>query len=229
MARPSSRVVLHRVALIALALLVTAAVWRRDPEAGAFAALVLVGIFLLALRRGLFGRILLALVFLDTASWMGPAAVSNVRHTAALPFVALPVALAVASVVGVLAAVGLGRRWIAIVGLGVALAAVAGSRLPGVGTADGGLATDLRVTARNVTFSPTVLKLANTSVAVRVTNHDLFWHTFTIDKLHVDLFVPLGATRRVVFSAKPGRYEFYCRIPGHKQAGMKGTLTISPA
>jgi uncharacterized cupredoxin-like copper-binding protein len=26
---------------------------------------------------------------------------------------------------------------------------------------------------------------------------------------------------------KPGKYEFYCPVPGHKQAGMKGTLTVS--
>jgi plastocyanin len=26
---------------------------------------------------------------------------------------------------------------------------------------------------------------------------------------------------------KPGKYEFYCTIPGHEEAGMKGTLTVS--
>jgi plastocyanin len=26
---------------------------------------------------------------------------------------------------------------------------------------------------------------------------------------------------------KPGKYEFYCPVDGHKQAGMKGTLTVS--
>jgi plastocyanin len=25
---------------------------------------------------------------------------------------------------------------------------------------------------------------------------------------------------------KPGTYEFYCPVPGHEQAGMKGTLTV---
>jgi mono/diheme cytochrome c family protein len=25
---------------------------------------------------------------------------------------------------------------------------------------------------------------------------------------------------------KPGKYEFYCQVPGHEQGGMKGTLTV---
>jgi len=27
--------------------------------------------------------------------------------------------------------------------------------------------------------------------------------------------------------AQAGRYEFYCCVPGHEQAGMKGTLVVS--
>lgn len=25
---------------------------------------------------------------------------------------------------------------------------------------------------------------------------------------------------------KPGKYDFYCPVPGHRQAGMQGTLTV---
>jgi uncharacterized cupredoxin-like copper-binding protein len=30
----------------------------------------------------------------------------------------------------------------------------------------------------------------------------------------------------VTVDLKPGTYEFYCPVPGHEQAGMKGTLTV---
>jgi uncharacterized cupredoxin-like copper-binding protein len=32
------------------------------------------------------------------------------------------------------------------------------------------------------------------------------------------------ASKKVELSA--GEYRFYCTIPGHEQAGMKGTLTV---
>ena len=66
----------------------------------------------------------------------------------------------------------------------------------------------------------------NGRVTVGVRNSDLFWHTFTIDAAGVDVAVPVGAVRQAAFDAAPGSYTFYCKIPGHAQAGMRGTLTV---
>jgi plastocyanin len=35
-----------------------------------------------------------------------------------------------------------------------------------------------------------------------------------------------GKTASIEGQLQPGSYEFYCSIPGHEQAGMKGTLTV---
>ena len=35
-----------------------------------------------------------------------------------------------------------------------------------------------------------------------------------------------GKTAPLTVTLKPGTYEYYCAIPGHEQAGMKGTLTV---
>jgi plastocyanin/mono/diheme cytochrome c family protein len=35
-----------------------------------------------------------------------------------------------------------------------------------------------------------------------------------------------GGDSRFTATVKPGTYEFYCQVPGHEAAGMKGTLTV---
>jgi len=36
-----------------------------------------------------------------------------------------------------------------------------------------------------------------------------------------------GSTSTVTVKLKPGTYEFYCPVPAHKAAGMKGKLVVS--
>jgi uncharacterized cupredoxin-like copper-binding protein len=35
-----------------------------------------------------------------------------------------------------------------------------------------------------------------------------------------------GRTSKLTVALKPGKYTFYCPVPGHKAGGMKGTLTV---
>jgi len=39
--------------------------------------------------------------------------------------------------------------------------------------------------------------------------------------------VAAGKTSSVTVTLKKGTYTYYCPVPGHKQAGMVGTLTVS--
>ena len=36
-----------------------------------------------------------------------------------------------------------------------------------------------------------------------------------------------GASMTLTLKLKPGKYTFYCSVPGHRQAGMEGTLNVS--
>lgn len=158
----------------------------------------------------------------------------NASHGEAAGDVALPVALTVLPALGALSVV-VGRRGsgTARSALGaVAAAALAGAAMmaaaqfAGAGSSLAPDPGDLKISARNAEFSTARLQARPGTAAIAVTNHDLFWHTFTIEALGVDLRVPVGATRRVVVEIEPGTYTFKCAIPGHAAMGMRGTLAV---
>jgi plastocyanin len=35
-----------------------------------------------------------------------------------------------------------------------------------------------------------------------------------------------GSSKTLTLNLKPGTYKFFCSVPGHRQAGMEGTLTV---
>jgi plastocyanin len=215
----------------------------RDRESVAIAVLTLVGAALLRVRHGLAGRIALGLVFADTAAWLVPAAVGNARAHDRLGSVLLPVLISAVAVVGLLAIVlgALGRgpggprltptvaaaAWVVL-----AAGAMAAATAVGVGRTTTLPPGAVTVGARNTAFSTAHLRAvraADGTVTVLFDNHDLFWHTFTVDRLGVDLKAPTRGRREVTFRARPGTYTFYCAIPGHRTAGMEGTLIVEPS
>ncbi|MEX0874611.1 MAG: cupredoxin domain-containing protein [Actinomycetota bacterium] len=219
------------VAVLDFLLLAAAAAGLTDPEAGVIALAMLVGIVLLRFRTGLLGIVLLALVFTDVAVWMLPGALSNISHNDGFIDTALPGGLAVLSIVGLLSVLGywlgldqrVGRVLTALALLALVAVAVLsiGSR-EDVPPEPGGIGIEMR----DVKFSEKSVRVAPGEVTVFLANRDLFWHTFTISELDVDLRVPVGGERRISFDAPAGTYEFVCAIPGHTQAGMKGMLTV---
>ncbi|HYZ93969.1 MAG TPA: cupredoxin domain-containing protein [Actinomycetota bacterium] len=231
---------LLRTAGVALVLLlVAAAAGFRDIEAAALAVAGLFGLALLRFRMGLLGIIGLGVLFADVAAWMAPGAISNLTHQEPWIATALPSALAIVSLAGlaglIAALVGRRRRPIsegrapAVVGLAAIVLIVATNIAGAVTQTRVGSPIrpgDIGVTARHVRFEPDRLTAKPGRIGVTVGNLDLFWHTFTIRTLGVNLRVPVQGERRVVFSAEPGTYEFLCAIPGHTQAGMKGTLRV---
>lgn len=65
-------------------------------------------------------------------------------------------------------------------------------------------------------------------VALRLTNTHGVSHSFDIDTLGVHVAMPGGKDALALFTAPdaPGTYEFYCGVPGHREAGMVGTLVV---
>jgi uncharacterized cupredoxin-like copper-binding protein len=84
--------------------------------------------------------------------------------------------------------------------------------------------------AQRLTFDQTeVHAKAGGVVALRLDNLDNIDHQFDIDALDVHAFMPAGKRGIALFTpARPGTYTFYCSVPGHRAAGMVGTLIVAP-
>jgi nitrite reductase (NO-forming) len=95
--------------------------------------------------------------------------------------------------------------------------------------ADAGGQTTFDVEMVDVAFSPTELVVpANTEITINLVNNGVAVHNFTIDELNVSSGdYAAGQTGTVTFnSGASGEYEYYCSIPGHKEAGMVGKLIV---
>jgi plastocyanin len=67
------------------------------------------------------------------------------------------------------------------------------------------------------------------TVALRLDNRDAQRHSFDVDELSVHVPMPAGTTAAALFRpTEPGTYTFYCQVPGHREAGMVGTLIVEP-
>jgi plastocyanin len=85
----------------------------------------------------------------------------------------------------------------------------------------------VEVVSHDIYFEPDELSIpAGTDVTVRLPNEGAAPHNFSIDELGIDIDLAPGATEETVINAPAGEYEYYCNVPGHKEAGMVGTLTV---
>jgi plastocyanin len=89
-------------------------------------------------------------------------------------------------------------------------------------------AREIKVNGRSYAFSPNKIDVnAGENIAIVLHSEDQR-HDFTIEGRGLVVDVKGGATATGGFRlAKPGTYTFYCSIPGHRAAGMEGTITAS--
>jgi uncharacterized cupredoxin-like copper-binding protein/mono/diheme cytochrome c family protein len=88
-------------------------------------------------------------------------------------------------------------------------------------------ATAQNVTSFDIYFEPAEVTIpANTDVPFTLPNDGAAAHNFSIDELGISIDQAPGSTEETVINAPPGTYEYYCNVPGHKAAGMVGTLIV---
>ncbi len=120
-------------------------------------------------------------------------------------------------------------------GVVVAIAVVAcsgsGTTSPSASAAVAPASGAVQVEAREFAFTPSTLTVPAGEVTFEVTNAGAVEHEFeilkddaTVDE--VEGLVP-GLSRSLTVSLAPGTYTFACKLAGHDQAGMTGTITVT--
>lgn len=88
-------------------------------------------------------------------------------------------------------------------------------------------AEPLVVVSKDILFEPAIMEIAaSTDVEVSLPNEGMAPHNFAIDALSISVDMAPGETKSVTINAPAGEYEYYCNVPGHKDAGMVGKLTV---
>ncbi len=104
---------------------------------------------------------------------------------------------------------------------------------PSAGTGGTSAASSLSLAANpegQLKFDKSALSASAGKVTVAFTNGAPLPHNLTVEGTGGST---LGATptfqggsKTLTLNLKPGTYKFFCSVPGHRQAGMEGTLTV---
>lgn len=101
----------------------------------------------------------------------------------------------------------------------------------GDGATDGGDgAASVSVTGTDaLRFEPSELSAAAGTITVELTSEEGVNHTFVVEDANGDQEVAAadpGQTDTGTIDLEAGSYTFYCDVPGHRDAGMEGTLEL---
>jgi uncharacterized cupredoxin-like copper-binding protein len=96
-------------------------------------------------------------------------------------------------------------------------------------TTQAATATKVDVSETEFKITPAQTPKAAGSYEFVVKNDGKVPHDLVVSGNGVNAKTPLldpGGSKTLTVDLKPGTYDVYCSVPGHKQAGMQGTLTV---
>jgi plastocyanin len=100
------------------------------------------------------------------------------------------------------------------------------------GGGGGGAAQTLKLSADPggaLKFDKTSLTAKAGKVTIVLDNPSSLPHAVEVEGMGIEEksgTIGQGETTKVTATVKPGKYEYYCPVDGHKAAGMTGTLTV---
>lgn len=93
----------------------------------------------------------------------------------------------------------------------------------------GGDAADADVTVTAVSgfeFEPAQVTAEAGELTLALVNENGQRHTLVLDDPQFKIDAQGGDTATGTVELEPGTYTFYCDVPGHRPAGMEGTLEV---
>jgi len=103
---------------------------------------------------------------------------------------------------------------------------------PASNGASGGALTLAADPSGQLKFTKSALSAKAGKVTIQFTNSSPMSHNLTIEQGTSGPMVGAtptfqGGSKTLTVNLKPGTYTFFCSVPGHRAAGMQGTLTVS--
>lgn len=86
----------------------------------------------------------------------------------------------------------------------------------------------VQVTAKEWGFEPAPILAKAGTITFRIKNEGAVEHNFLVENkpgAQVDAIQP-GGTKTLPTDLTPGQYTVFCNLPGHREAGMIGTLKV---
>jgi plastocyanin len=106
-----------------------------------------------------------------------------------------------------------------------------GADTSGGGGGGGGQVVEIDVAASGFAYAESTATATAGHVVIKSMNPQSTGHDISLKGNGVDEkgeIVQSGGVSTIdIADLKPGTYTFYCSVPGHEAAGMKGTLTVS--
>lgn len=97
------------------------------------------------------------------------------------------------------------------------------------GGEEGGGENTAQFVAVDIAYDQAPTEVRAGTVSMSLTNEGSIEHNVAFEELGGEkvLDAPGGQTDSAEVELEPGEYTFYCSIPGHREAGMEGTLTAT--
>jgi plastocyanin len=106
----------------------------------------------------------------------------------------------------------------------------AGDATDGDGAGGGGEGATLEIPAaeQGFAFAKTAVTAQAGTVTLSMPNPSTLEHNIAVDEPEQEVgdTVGQGDTSEITVDFPAGEYEYYCAVPGHREGGMVGTLTV---